>query len=195
MDAFLRYPLSFAHEAERLNRTKIAKGGGTNRGRARYWTTTAGLFRVYHPSMLTLARNTLILAAITACLASAADKKVIHPKEFPQGRPFSPGILAGNTLYVAGQIGSDLKTGKVAEDFDAEVRQTLDNIGLILKEAGMSFDNVVAANVFLTDIELFQRMNAVYTTYFKEQRPVRTTVGVSKLVGTARIEINVIAVR
>ena len=59
----------------------------------------------------------------------------------------------------------------------------------------MSFDNVVGSNVFLTDMGLFPRMNAVYTTYFKEPRPVRTTVGVAQLVGTARIEINVIAVR
>jgi len=128
-------------------------------------------------------------------LVSAADKKAIHPKEFPTGRPFSPGILSGNTLYVAGQVGQDLKTGQIPDDFEAEVRKTLDNIGLVLKEAGMTFDNAVAVNVYLTDMELFQRMNAVYTTYFKEPRPVRTTVGVAKLVGKARIEITVTAAR
>jgi reactive intermediate/imine deaminase len=125
----------------------------------------------------------------------AATKKPIHPKEFPQGRPFSPGILVGDTLYVAGQTGSDLKTGKIPEDFEAEVRQTLDNIGLVLKEAGMSFDNAVTVQVYLTDMSLFPRMNAVYTTYFKEPRPARTTVGIAKLVGTARIEITVTASR
>lgn len=123
----------------------------------------------------------------------AAPKKVVHPKEFPTGRPFSPGILVGDTLYVAGQTGSDLKTGKISEDFEAEVRQTLDNIGLVLKEAGMTFDNAVAVQVYLTDMTLFQRMNGVYTTYFKEPRPARTTVGIAKLVGTARIEITVTA--
>ena len=128
-----------------------------------------------------------------AASLSAAGKKAIHPKEFPQGRPFSPGILAGDTLYVAGQTGADLKTGQIPEDFEAEVRKTLDNIGLVLKEAGMSFDNAVAVQVYLTDMDLFQRMNSVYTTYFKEPRPARTTVGVAKLVGTARIEITVTA--
>jgi 2-iminobutanoate/2-iminopropanoate deaminase len=88
-----------------------------------------------------------------------------------------------------------LKTGQFPEDFDAEVKQCLDNIGLILKEAGMSFDDAVAVQVYLTDMSLFPRMNAIYTTYFKEPRPARTTVGVANLVGTARIEVTVTAHR
>ena len=137
--------------------------------------------------------TTAVLAALLVVPCFAAAKKAIHPKEFPAGRPFSPGILSGNTLYVAGQTGSDLKTGKIPEDFAAEVRQTLDNIGLVLKEAGMSFDDAVAVQVYLTDMNLFPDMNKVYVTYFKEPRPARTTVGVAKLVGTARIEITVTA--
>ena len=137
----------------------------------------------------------LLLGLALAVSATAASKKVIQPKDFPTGRPFSPGILVDDTLYIAGQTGSDLKTGQLPEDFDAEVKQCLDNIGLILKEAGMSFDDAVAVQVYLTDMSLFPRMNAVYTTYFKEPRPARTTVGVAKLVGTARIEVTVTAHR
>ena len=136
-----------------------------------------------------------LLGLALAFSATAASKKVIQPKDFPTGRPFSPGILVDDTLYIAGQTGSDLKTGQLPEDFDAEVKQCLDNIGLILKEAGMSFDDAVAVQVYLTDMSLFPRMNAVYTTYFKEPRPARTTVGVAKLVGTARIEVTVTAHR
>ena len=136
---------------------------------------------------------TFLLAVSFALPAMAASRKVIQPKEFPTGRPFSPGIMVGDTLYVAGQTGSDLKTGKIPEEFEAEVKQTLDNIGLVLKEAGMTFDNAVAVQVYLTDMTLFPRMNAVYTTYFKEPRPARTTVGIAKLVGTAKIEITVTA--
>lgn len=143
------------------------------------------LFKVLTASIMTL--------VLSAGLAVAAPKKLVHPKEFPKGRPFSPGLLVGDTLYVAGQVGQDLKTSAIPDDFEAEVRQTLDNIALVLKEAGMSFDNVVSVNVYLTDMELFQKMNGVYTTYFKEPRPVRTTVGVAKLVGKARIEITVTA--
>jgi 2-iminobutanoate/2-iminopropanoate deaminase len=69
----------------------------------------------------------------------------------------------------------------------------LTNVGVILKEAGYDFKDAVTVNVYLTDMELFPRMNAVYTTFFPEPRPVRTTVGVAKLVGTARIEITVTA--
>ena|SRR5215218_1838 len=137
--------------------------------------------------------SVVLLAIGLAASSYAAPKKLIQPKEFPTGRPFSPGLLVGDTLYVAGQTGSDLKTGAIPEEFEAEVKQTLDNIGLVLKEAGMSFDNAVSVQVYLTDMTLFPRMNNVYTTYFKEPRPVRTTVGVAKLVGTAKIEITVTA--
>lgn len=137
----------------------------------------------------------LLLGVVLAVSATAASKKVIQPKDFPTGRPFSPGILIDDTLYIAGQTGTDLKTGQLPEDFDAEVKQCLENIGLVLKEAGMSFDDAVAVQVYLTDMSLFPRLNAVYTAYFKEPRPARTTVGVAKLVGTARIEVTVTAHR
>ena len=63
----------------------------------------------------------------------------------------------------------------------------------ILKAAGMDYSNVVAVQVYLTDMDLFPKMNGVYLTYFKEPRPTRTSVGVAKLVGTTRIEITVTA--
>ena len=122
-----------------------------------------------------------------------AERKAVHPKDFPTGRPFSPGVWAGKTLYVAGQTGQDLKSGKTPEEFETEVKETFAHIDLILKGAGLSFDDVVAVNVYLTDMDLFPAMNKIYSTYFKEPRPVRTTVGVAKLVGGAHIEITVVA--
>jgi 2-iminobutanoate/2-iminopropanoate deaminase len=141
-------------------------------------------------------RALLALALLGAAIPALAEKKIIQPKEFAPGGPFNPAVLADGTLYVSGQIGRDLKTQKVPQDFDAEVRQVLDNIGIILREAKMTYTDVVAVQVYLTDMGLFQRMNAIYTTYFKEQRPSRTTVGVSKLAAPeARIEITVTARR
>lgn len=128
-------------------------------------------------------------------LAQPAEKKVIHPSQFPAGRPFSTAILAGNTLYVSGQIGTDLKTGKIPDTFEAEARQCFENIGLILKEAGMSFAEVVSVQVYLTEMDRFQEMNSVYTGYFKEPRPARTTVGVTRLAGGAHLEVTVTAAR
>jgi 2-iminobutanoate/2-iminopropanoate deaminase len=135
----------------------------------------------------------LFLTLALGASSMAATRKVIQPKGFATGRPFSPGILVDGTLYIAGQTGSDLKTGKIPAEFEAEVKQAFENIGLVLKEAGMTFDDAVAVQVYLTDMELFARMNAVYMTHFKEPRPARTTVGVAKLVGTAHIEITVTA--
>jgi 2-iminobutanoate/2-iminopropanoate deaminase len=135
----------------------------------------------------------LLICFSLAIAAAAADRKVVQPKEFPTGRPFSPGILVNGTLYVAGQTGSDIKTGKIPEKFEDEVKACLENVGLILKEAGMSYSDAVSVQVYLTDMDLFQRMNAVYTTFFKDPRPARTTVGVTRLAGGAHLEITVTA--
>ncbi len=143
---------------------------------------------------MTLAKLKVIVLLLLLSLGLwAAEKRVIQPPEFPTGRPFSPALLVGDTLYVSGQVGADLKTGQIPEQFEDEVRQCLDNIGILLKAAGMSFADAVSVQVYLTDMSLFPRMNAVYTKYFPEPRPTRTTVGVAALVGKARIEITVTA--
>jgi 2-iminobutanoate/2-iminopropanoate deaminase len=133
-----------------------------------------------------------------AAFQAQAEKRAIAPKEFTSGPgatglPYSPGILIDGTLYVAGQVGRDLKTGQVPSDFEAQVKNALDNAGLVMKAAGLGFEDAVAVQVYLTDMDLFPRMNAVYSTYFKDPRPARTTVGVAKLVGTAQIEITITA--
>ena len=136
----------------------------------------------------------LSLLLILMSLPLMAEKKVIAPPEFAKGGNFSPGILADGTLYVSGQIGQDLTTKQVPAEFEAEVKLVLANIGLVLKAAGMDYKDVVSVQVYLTDMELFQRMNAVYTTVFAEPRPSRTTVGVTKLaLPNARIEVTVTA--
>ena len=140
---------------------------------------------------MSILRILLILALASTGLL--AEKKLIQPKEFAKGRPFSPGLLVDGTLYVAGQVGNDLKTGQRPEAFEDEVKTCLGNIGIILKEAGFDYKDVVSVNVYLTDMELFPKLNAVYVPFFPEPRPVRTTVGVAKLVGTSRIEVTVTA--
>ncbi|MBY0505258.1 MAG: RidA family protein [Bryobacteraceae bacterium] len=142
--------------------------------------------------MIRTSTSFILLLLSTASLA-AAEKQVVQPKEFATGRPFSPGILANGTLYVAGQIGQDLKTGKMGETFEDEVKLTLQNIGVILKEAGYDYQDAVSVTVYLTDISLFNRMNAIYVPFFPEPRPVRATVAVAKLVGTAQVEISLTA--
>ena len=138
---------------------------------------------------------TLVLSLCLAAVipSSAQDKKAIYPEGAAKGGNFAPAILAGGTLYVSGQVGRDAKLGKIPEDFEQEVAAALDNNGVTLKAAGYDFKDAVSVQVYLTYMELFQRMNAVYVKYFPEPRPARATVGVAKLVSTARIEISVTA--
>ena len=141
--------------------------------------------------MTRLLATALLVASVT--IAAAADKNIIYPPEFRANMPFSPGVQVGDTLYCAGQTGSDLKTGEYPEDFEQEVHQTFKRIGIILKAAGYDYSDAVDVKVYLTDISTFSKMNSVYTQYFVKDRPARTTVGVASLVGKARIEITVTA--
>jgi len=143
-----------------------------------------------------MTRKTHLLTAILPLFCAAlwaAFRKVLQPKEFPAGKPVSPAILADDTLYVSGQIGADLKSGRIPELFEDEGKLCLQNIGILLKAAGMSYADVVSVQVYLTDMDQFQRMNAIYTAFFADPRPTRTTVGVARLAGGAHIEITVTA--
>src|SRR5215510_3344769 len=143
--------------------------------------------------MLSMSSKWAILFLSVAILAAQqSETKAVTPPGTPAGRPFSAGILYGDTLYVSGMTGS-MPGGKMPEKFEDEVKQTLDNIGVVLKQAGFGFEDAVSVQVYLTDMTLFDAMNKIYIPTFPEPRPTRTTVGVAKLVGTARIEITVTA--
>jgi len=141
----------------------------------------------------------LLLTAIPGATLLPAAKKVILPPEFVPARgvtapPYSPGILVGGTLYISGQIGQNLRTREVPADFETEVKMCLENVGLVLRGAGMTYRDVVSVQVYLTDMDLFANMNGVYTKYFAEPRPARTTAGVARLASpAAHIEITVTA--
>ena len=134
----------------------------------------------------------LLFATIATGSAMAAQKQIVRPSGTAPGGNFSPGILIEGTLYISGQAGED-KNGKIPASFEAEVKQALDNIDVVLKAAGLTASDVVSVQAYLTDGALFQRFNAVYTAYFKDPRPTRTTVVVAKLVGDGHIEITVTA--
>jgi 2-iminobutanoate/2-iminopropanoate deaminase len=144
--------------------------------------------------MLKAILSIVFVVAIGAVPLPGAGKKFIYPPGAKAGGNWSPGILMDGTLYISGCAGEDA-SGKVPDNFEAEVKQSLDNIGAVLKEAGMNPGDVVSVQVYLTDGELFQRMNGVYTSYFKDPRPTRTTVVVAKLVGPGHIEITATARR
>lgn len=95
--------------------------------------------------------------------------------------PYSPGITAGNLVFVSGQAGRDPATALIADDVEAQTEQTLKNIAAILEAAGTDLAHVIRCGVFLIDIGDFQKMNGVYARMFGAHRPARTTVQVAAL--------------
>jgi 2-iminobutanoate/2-iminopropanoate deaminase len=138
----------------------------------------------------------LIAAVVSVSLCSVlslgAERRVVRPGGAKPSASWSYGIVVGDTLYVSGMGGEDA-AGKIPGDLEAEVKQALANVDAVLKAAGMSSEDVVSVQVYLTDVTTFERMNAVYKTYFKDPRPTRTTVVVAKLVGDGHIEITATA--
>ena len=122
-------------------------------------------------------------------------KKIFNPKSAvtPVG-PYNITTIHNGTMYVSGQIAIDPTTGKlVDESIEAETHQVMKNIGNILEEAGVSFENVLKASVFVSDMNMYGRINAVYAEYFDEATaPARELVEVGNLPKFVNIEISVI---
>jgi 2-iminobutanoate/2-iminopropanoate deaminase len=123
-------------------------------------------------------------------------KKIISTSEAPAALgPYSQAVRMGSTIYCAGQIPLDPKSGQiVSKDISEQTRRVLDNISAILKAEGLSFEHIVKTTIFLTDLADFQTVNEIYASYFKQAPPARSTVQVAALPKGARIEIEAIAV-
>ena len=107
--------------------------------------------------------------------------------------PYSPGISAGDYLYVAGQ-GAKTPDGKLPDTFEGQVRQTLENVKAVVEAAGLTMEHVVYTQVYLEDVGNFDGMNRIYAEFFPKAPPARATLGITKLPGTP-VEINAVAVR
>jgi 2-iminobutanoate/2-iminopropanoate deaminase len=147
----------------------------------------------------TIRRLVLVLGvALTLALAvqrsSAQERKAINLSP-TRGLPFSDGIIAGNTLYVAGQEGTDESNKLAAGGIAAETKAALDNIEKVVKAAGFEMKDIVSVTVYLADIHDFPEMNKVYKTVIPDPKPARATIQAAALVNDARVEIAAIAVR
>jgi 2-iminobutanoate/2-iminopropanoate deaminase len=108
--------------------------------------------------------------------------------------PYSHACWAGDLFYCSGQTPIDPRTGKlVANDITLQTGQAFDNLEAVLKEAGLSMDDVVKCNVYLTGMQHFAGMNAVYASRFSPPYPARTTVAVLELPLGALVEIELVA--
>jgi 2-iminobutanoate/2-iminopropanoate deaminase len=144
-------------------------------------------------------RFALILGvALTVALvgqrSSAQEHKAINLSP-TRGLPFSDGVIAGNTLYVAGQEGTDESNKLVAGGIAAETKAALDNIEKVIKAAGFEMKDIVSVTVYLADIHDFPEMNKVYKTVMPDPKPARATIQAAALVNDARVEIAAIAVK
>jgi 2-iminobutanoate/2-iminopropanoate deaminase len=122
-------------------------------------------------------------------------KQAISTADAPKAiGPYSPAVRAGQMVFISGQVPIDPATGNLIDgDIAAQTRRVFDNLGALLKAAGLTYANVVRTTVFLADMNDFAAMNQTYATFFSEPYPARSTVQVSRLPKDARIEIDVIA--
>ena len=125
-------------------------------------------------------------------------KKIIFTDKAPAPiGPYNQAVLSGDTLYMSGQIALDPATMELLlSDIETETRRVMENLKGVLEAADMTFENVVKSTVFITDMDNFGKVNAIYGTYFNEKTaPARETVQVSVLPKNVNVEISMIAVR
>ena len=146
-------------------------------------------------------RRMLVLAVVLSFFAGMAAAPTArryinlagtdeHPK-----LPFSDAVLVGDTLYVAGRIGFDPATGKPPADIDQEVRLLLDGFTRVLKEGGMTMDDLVSVQIFCPDLSLYDRFNTAYRARFSKDLPARAFVGSGPLLRGGHFEMIGIAVK
>ncbi len=126
---------------------------------------------------------------------STARRAVNLPRGATANLPFSDAVLVGNTLYMSGWIGFMPGTTKVPDEPKEEAKNLLDRYQAVLKEAGMTMDNLVSVTVYCPDLSLFSTFNEVYRSYFKQDFPARAFIGSGPLLFGGRFEMQGIAVK
>lgn len=124
----------------------------------------------------------------------AQERKAINLSP-ARGLPFSDAIVAGNTLYIAGQEGTDDSDKLVTGGIGPETKAVLANIEKVAKAAGFEVKDIVSVTVYLADIHEFGDMNSVYKAFMPDPKPARATIQAAALVNNARVEISAIAVK
>jgi 2-iminobutanoate/2-iminopropanoate deaminase len=143
-----------------------------------------------------------LLAALAvasgAPLAQGAPERSYIEHVGPPGSkalPFSDAVLEGDTLYVAGHLGIDPRTGNAAPDAATEAALVLDAVKRTVERAGFGMDDFVSVTVFCTDLALYDTFNGIYQGYFHGHHPARAFIGADKLLRAAHFEVLGVAVR
>jgi 2-iminobutanoate/2-iminopropanoate deaminase len=135
------------------------------------------------------------MTAVEQTGQKAPARRYINLPNRPVQAPFSDGVLVGDTLYIAGRIGLDPKTGKPPEDLEQEIKILLDGIKSVLQEAGMTMDDLAFVQVFCPDVSLYDKFNSAYRGYFGKDYPARAFVGSGPLLRGAHFEMLGIAAK
>jgi 2-iminobutanoate/2-iminopropanoate deaminase len=145
---------------------------------------------------LALSLGVLSMLAVVHGAQPAADRRYIDPRTKADASlpPFSGGVFAGNTLYLAGEIGTDANN-KVPDTPEAEAKAVLDKVQARLKSAGLTMDDLVSVQIFCSDVKHYAAFNQVYRTYFSREYPARAFIGSGALLFGARFEVQGIAVK
>ena len=143
----------------------------------------------------------LLVTAVTGFALGAqstADHRRIEVTPVPAGappRPYTPAVMAGDTLYLSGNIGTDPKTNTAPEAFGDAAKQALANQAALLQAAGLTWGDVVKINVYVKDIAKYQEFNTIYMEAIPAPRPARTFIAVAALPANGQVEIEGIAVK
>jgi len=123
-------------------------------------------------------------------------KKIIKTTNAPAPiGPYNQAVLAGNFLFVSGQVAINPENGELnISNIEEETHQVMRNLKAVLLEAGLDFENVVKTTIFLTDMGTFTQVNEIYGKYFTSDFPARETVQVSVLPKNVNVEVSVIAI-
>jgi 2-iminobutanoate/2-iminopropanoate deaminase len=137
----------------------------------------------------------LISLSLSFC-AMAGEIEIITGDNIPALGPYVPATVANGIVYTSGQIAFDAKTGKiVGEDIQTQTRQALDNVIAVLEAAGSSLQHTLRVTVYLQNPADFPAMNEVYSEYFNDHKPARTTVPGVEWGKGVLVEIDAIAIR
>ncbi|HEX4955739.1 MAG TPA: Rid family detoxifying hydrolase [Thermoanaerobaculia bacterium] len=145
--------------------------------------------------MMRALRLLVTLGLLAGCAETSSMSTPVRyfPVEGRSDLPFSEAVQVGPMLYLAGQLGTDSSGALVPGGIEAETRQCLENIRAVLERRGSSMDRVVKCTVMLADIGEWAAMNRVYVTFFRQNLPARSALGVSGLARGARVEIECLA--
>ncbi len=135
----------------------------------------------------------LVLLLSTCAFAQETTRRHINLPNRSVNAPFSDAVLVGDTLYLAGRIGLDPKTGKVPADVEQEAKNVLEQFKQVLAQVGMTMDDLVTVQVFCSDVALFDKWNGVYRTYFGKDFPARAFIGSGTLLFNAHFEMQGVA--